>query len=116
VLERPRRDAAGLDEHVDVSGLETDHPPEPVGRHLSLIDEAIQRARRYAEPIGGLTGAEPTDLVVNRSHGVNGTRFSVSFLRFGVVFPRIADARTTSVRALGELYRFVAHPAERDKT
>jgi len=66
VLERARFDAAVVDEPIDVRRFEADHPAEAVGRHLSLIDEAIKGARRDAEPVGSVGRAEPANVVVRR--------------------------------------------------
>src|SRR6202034_2407446 len=61
VFERTGRDAAGLDEAVEVRLLQADHAAEAVGVELSLIDEAVQAAQRDSQSIGGLFGAEPPD-------------------------------------------------------
>ena len=69
VLERAGLDAAGVDEGVDVGGLQPDDPPEAVGRDLALVDEPVERAGRDAEPVGRFAGAEPADLIVGRCRG-----------------------------------------------
>lgn len=44
MLEGAGRDAAGLDERIDVVLLEADDATEAVAGDLALIDEAVQRA------------------------------------------------------------------------
>ena len=64
VLEAARRDAAGLDERVDVGLLEADDPPELVGRPGPLVDEPVQAAQGHAEALGRLLGAQPVNRLV----------------------------------------------------
>ncbi len=43
MLERAGLDPAGLDERVDLVFLQPDHPAEPVGGDVALVDEPVQR-------------------------------------------------------------------------
>src|SRR5438552_168580 len=67
VGERTRRNARRLDERLDLRPPKPDHPPELVGRHAALVDEAIERPHRDAERLGGGAGAQPVvfDLFVH---------------------------------------------------
>ena len=57
-------DTARLDVGVDIVLLQTDDPAELVGRQLAFVDEAVERARRDAEPLGGRRGGQPHEVVV----------------------------------------------------
>jgi hypothetical protein len=61
VLELAGLDATPLDVRIDLALLQANDPAEAVGGQLTFVDEAIERAGRDAEPIGGLAGAEPDD-------------------------------------------------------
>ena len=56
MLEGARLDAARLDERIDLLGLQPDHAAEPIGGQLTLVDEAIERARGDAQPASRLGG------------------------------------------------------------
>ena len=47
----------------DLEPFEADDPPEPVGRQLTFVDEAIQRARGDPEPSSRLSRAHPLNFV-----------------------------------------------------
>jgi hypothetical protein len=69
VLEGAGRDPTRLDELVDLVLLEADHPAEPVGGQLALIDEPIEGAGGDAEMAGGVGRGEPVDLGLEGAHG-----------------------------------------------
>jgi len=66
VLQRPRLDAGSLDERVDIPLLEPDHAPELVSGKLTVVDQAVQRARRDPQVPGCLSGPKP----LNVFHGM----------------------------------------------
>ena len=59
VLKLARFDSAVVHEGIDLVLFETDHPPEPVRRQLSLIDQTVEGSWRQPERCSRFLCREP---------------------------------------------------------
>jgi hypothetical protein len=62
MLESAGFDSTSLDEGIDLVLFQTYDTPEAVSGQLTLVDEAIESARRYAQAPGRFGRAEPANL------------------------------------------------------
>ena len=62
VLEGAGLDAGRLDEGLDIVGLQSDHPPEPVGRQVAEVDEPVEGSWRDPEATSRVLRRQPGDV------------------------------------------------------